>query len=158
MDLRSIRSRLALLQQGAVVGWAFGADSLAGLVRTAELLRASVLEPGSLRAGADGLRFQLRNPPLRTGAFEALAAMVDGHPVPPERAFVDPGCTGSERSFASINRSSPVELAVGHRHQFRLDTDAASSPGEHTVRLELHSVAIPPTCWLEFVDRFESGP
>ncbi|MCI4362839.1 MAG: hypothetical protein L3K13_00825 [Thermoplasmata archaeon] len=156
MDLRSIRSRLALVQQGAVIGWAFGTDSLAGLLRGAELLRENMLEPSSFRAGPDGLRFQLRNPPLRTGAFASVSARVDGVPISPERAFVDPGSAGVERSFASIDRRSPVELAVGVRHRFRLETVTKASVGEHTIRLELRSVAIPPTSWLEFTERFEA--
>ncbi|MCI4345438.1 MAG: hypothetical protein L3K07_01590 [Thermoplasmata archaeon] len=155
MDLRSIRSRLALLEQGAVIGWAFGTDSLAGLLRSAELLRENMLEPSSFRSASNGLRFELRNPPLRTGAFSSLSARVDSTPVPGERAFVDPCSTGRERSFASIDARAPVELPVGVRHRFRFES-ATVSPGMHTVRLELRSVAIPPVAWIEFTERFEA--
>ncbi|MCI4334155.1 MAG: hypothetical protein L3K04_00745 [Thermoplasmata archaeon] len=155
MELRSFRTNLSLLRQGVVIGWAFGGRSLAGLVRTAELLQSNMLEPGSFFAAPDGLRFQIRNPPLRVGAFRSLAARVDGRTLPPDHAFIDVGCSGPERSFASVVAGAPVALPMGIRHGLRLCAVTPFGPGEHTVRLELRSVAIPLTSWLEFTERFE---
>jgi hypothetical protein len=154
VDLRPLSARFSLLGQGLLIGRTFGARSIAGLLRTAELLERNLVEPGSGMVGPEGLEFLLRNPPLRPGAFYALRASVDTVPVPPELSFLGPAADDEVRSFAEISRENPVGLHAGVRQRVRLRSGTPMRPGTHTVRLELTNVAIPLTSWLEFTARF----
>ena len=151
MRFARFRGDLGLLRDGAKVAYEFGLPTLTGLVAVADLLAHDVYEPHSLRRTEDGLRFTLRNPPLRMGAFYRLRVAVGGQPVPPEDASVWPGGAAAEVPFSGIDREHPIGLPVGVRSEFRLRL-APVPAGRLCVRLELHSVAIPPVVWFELVD------
>jgi hypothetical protein len=91
------------------------------------------------------------------GAFSRLALRWDGEVVPPSRATVLPGGTTDSRHFEGISVDRPVSLPVGRRTHVTF-RPAQVQEGTHCVRLELYSVAIPPTVWLEFSDRLTIAP
>lgn len=150
---------LRLLRGGVRIALDFGVHTVEGLALTAELLSRDVYEAHSFRRTPSGLRFVLRNPPLRMGAFSGLTLHVDGVPVPPERAVVRPGSEGDGVRLSDIDAEHPVVLPIGVRTEFRWEATPLSGR-THRVRLDLQSVAIPPKVWLEFVDEAhaESGP
>lgn len=142
---------LSLLRQGLEVAIGFGVTSLEGLVGTAELLENCVYARGSLVQTPEGVAFTLLNPPLRMGAFDGVAVRWNGVPVPPGMASLRSADAESARHLDGVDREHPVTLPVGIRTVFEL-RGVAAAPGEQRVRLDLHSVAIPPRVWFEFSD------
>ena len=155
--MRSARLRgdLSLLRQGIEVAVGFGVRSLEGLVSTAELLESSVYEAGSLRRTPGGLSFTLLNPPLRMGAFRGAAVLWNGVQVPSGSVTLRFADGSPDRRLDGIDREHPVVLPVGIRTVVELD-GVAPVEGAQRVRLELHSLAIPPRVWLEFTDSVRS--
>lgn len=149
-----LRADLSLLRQGASIGWEFGRHALVELARVAELVEISVYEKGSLRRIPDGVRFVLLNPPLRIGEFDRISIEWDGARVPVANWSVIAG-SGPGRSGATIDPNAPLELPIGVRTIFELQVSTSES-GDHSVRMELHNVAIPPMVWLEFSDKVTS--
>lgn len=150
-----VRTDLGLLDQGIEVGLQYGVHSLVELARMAEMLLHSVYEPGSLRREDGRATFTLRNPPLRMGAFRAIELFWDGVPVPPGSVTI--ASSGEPpRPLEGVDREHPVTIPVGRRTVVRMGAvEADAHP--HVVRLELHSVAIPPTVWYEFRDVLHEG-
>ena len=146
-----LRLDLGLLKQGVSIGVEFGIGSLEGLARTAEFLEHSVYERGSLTWQPDRLTFTLLNPPLRMGAFDAMRIRINGAPVPSAGALVAPEGAPAPTRFSESDSARPVALPVGRRTRFTVVGPVPPDRPVH-VRLELHSVAIPPTVSLEFVD------
>lgn len=142
---------LRLLRGGVRVALDFGVHTVEALALTAELLSHDVYEAHSFRRTPTGLRFVLRNPPLRMGAFSRLEILLDGAPVPPERALVRPGSAGDGVRLSEVDAERPIVLPIGVRTEFLWETPPPSA-GSHRVRLNLQSAAIPPRVWLEFVD------
>ena len=151
MRFARLRGDLGLLRDGARVAYEFGLPTLTGLVAVADLLAHDVYEPHSLRRTEEGLRFTLRNPPLRMGAFDRLRLAVGGQPVPPEDSSVRPGGAAADVPFSRVSREHPIVLPVGVRSEFAIRLTPVPA-GRLCVRLELHSVAIPPVVWFELVD------
>ncbi len=120
-------------------------------------LEHGVYEPRSLQTTEDGIRFTLRNPPLRMGAFESIRVALDGIWADPARAWVHPGGTLAPIPFHQIDRARPVTLPIGARTQF-LVQGLDASPRRARVRMELKSVAIPPLVWFEFADELRPEP
>ncbi len=149
MSDRRVGPLLSLLRQGIALDLEFGTRSLESLVRLAETVEESVYVPGSLVTGPYGLRFALENPPLRTGAFRALRARVNGAAVPPGSVRFRPAGTDTWRDAGGLDRDHPLELTPGARTEFELAL-APPPTGEVTVRLEFENVAIPPLVWFEF--------
>lgn len=143
---------LGVVRQGLHLFLEFGLQPLEEMVRVAELLEHSVYEKGSLTRRGNRVSFVLLNPPLRMGAFHQIALTFDGVPVPPDRATVEPGPRWAPRPLAGISRSSPVTLPVGTRTRFTFESDT-NPTGTHRIRLDLHSLAIPPCVWFELSDR-----
>lgn len=143
---------LSLLDQGLRLGWEFGLASVEELARVGQFISQSVYEPHSLRATPNGAEFWLRNPPLRMGAFSALRLLWDGTPLSGAACILQPTGTPVATSFAAVDRDHPVPLPVGVRVRYAMDLPTAPPGGPHTVRLELTSLAIRPTVWLEFTD------
>jgi len=145
------RGDLSLAHEGLQVVLGFGVGSLHGLLGVAELLERSVYEPASLRRTPDGFEFTLLNPPLRMGAFRSARLLWNGVAVAPDRVAVRPGLAATWIPFSAIDAAHPVDLPVGERNVFRAHPEPAPA-GRQRVRLELHSVAIPPMVWFEFAD------
>ena len=144
-----VRQDLGLVRDGLSVGWEFGAHSLAELTRIAEFLEHCVYEPGSLSAATGGARFVLRNPPLRMGAFSAIRVQWDGRAIPGDCATVQTGDDAEPRRLSEITALDPITFGFGRRTTFRL-TMPSPTAGEHHIRVEWQSVAVPPLVWLEF--------
>lgn len=142
---------LSLLRQGLEVAIGFGVTSLEGLVSTAELLETSVYERGSLTRTPDGVRFTLLNPPLRMGAFDTVSLRWNGAPWAPASVRVRSAGPDAWRRLDEVDPDHPLTLPVGVRSVFEL-RGVPDAVGEQRVRLELHSVAIPPKVWFEFSD------
>lgn len=155
MGYSHLRVDLGVIRQGLHLALDFGLQPLEELTRVAEMLERSVYEAGSLRSDGRDLVFQLRNPPLRTGAFGSARLYWDGATHPAPGAWVD-APTGARRPLASLTRESPLVLPTGRRTAFGLPLDGPTS-GVRRIRLELQSVAIPPTVWFEFTDRVREG-
>jgi hypothetical protein len=151
MRFARLRTDLRLVRDGVRVAFDFGVPTLTGLVAVAELLGHDVYEVGSLQRTTEGVRFLLRNPPLRMGAFSGLKLFVEGQPIPPPDAQVIPGGADRPVRFSEIDRAHPVTLPIGQRTAFHLRLASIPSGPLH-LRLELQSVAIPPLVWLEFTD------
>lgn len=148
-----LRVDLGLVRQGVHLAIDFGLQPVEELTRVAELLEHSVYELGSLRGDGREVRFVLRNPPLRTGAFGSVRLFWDGAPQPTAGAWAA-GPDGTRRPLDALRRESPLLLPVGRRTRFGFPF-AGPVAGVHRVRLELRSVAIPPTIWMEFSDRLQ---
>jgi hypothetical protein len=158
VPIRGWLADLGLLGEAITVGRRFGEHSLVELARLAVFVEHAVYTPHSLALVPGGLRFLFRNPPLRLGAFDAVRLTLDGSPVPSGSAWVDVGGAGKPRRLSEVTRDAPLELLPGVATEFRADLAAKLAPGsEHVVRLDLHSVAIPPAVWVQFRDRLE-GP
>ena len=153
MSGRRIAPILSLLRQGLSVEFEFGTHSLEAMLWVAETVERAVYREGSLRATAGGLAFTLGNPPLRMGSFSRLRAEVDGVPVRDDdlRVRVEPDLAW--RSAASVSVERPLTWVPGARGDFEVTRPGAAEGRETRVRLELESMAIPPTVWLEFRDR-----
>jgi hypothetical protein len=151
MRFPPLRLEFSLLRQGVSVGWEFGARSLEELAAVGEFLEHCVYEPGSLRRAPDGLAFTLRNPPLRMGAFSSIRVLLDGVAVPAGSVtLLGEGATTGRRTEA-IDPAHPFAFAFGRRTEFHLRVDPPA-PGDHRIRLELQSVAVPPLVWFEFAE------
>ena len=151
------RMDLKVVRQGLRIFWEYGFQPLEEMVRVAELLEHSVYEKGSLTLLDGHVEFVLLNPPLRMGAFSSIRASMDGTPVPTDRAGVMIEPARTPRKLSTLSRQDPLTLPVGARSRFWLEA-AGVGPGDHTIRLELQSVAIPPRVWLEFSDHLAIPP
>jgi hypothetical protein len=140
-----------LLREGLQIGLRFGFRSLEEMARIALFLEAAVYEAHSLQEIPGGVQFALRNPPLRMGAFSGFALRWDDAPVAPEACSVRPAASDSPVRFSDVGRSNPVVLPVGERVEFSALV-GPPSPGPHTARLELRSLAIPPIVWFRVTD------
>jgi hypothetical protein len=156
---RRFGSLLSLLRQGFSVEKEFGTHSLESLLSVAEMVEESVYERGSLTRTSNGLSFRLNNPPLRTGAFSSLRLLVDGAPVPGERARVRGGPGLPWRDLTDISTERPLELRPGEVTEIAMGLSPPGGAKKLAVRLELQSTAIPPLVWFEFTDTLagESG-
>jgi hypothetical protein len=143
---------LSLVRQGLTVGVEYGAHSIEALLWIAETVEESVYEPHSLRRTADGLAFAIDNPLLRVGAFASLALRVNGTPIEGDRVRLRPGSGTDWRTASSVNAPDPLALVPGDRTEFEVVGDFGQGLSEITVRLELHTPAIPPRVWFEFVE------
>ena len=144
-----------MLAQGIRLAVQFGWRPLEEMTLMAELLEHEVYEHGSLSWGEGSLRFTLRNPPLRMGAFSELRLWVDGTVFPP--GDVEVAVEGAvPRTVAGVGPASPLVLPTGRRTRFAVRCSRPVN-GPHRVRLELQSVAIPPTVWFEFTDHLREA-
>lgn len=151
MGYSHLRVDLGVIRQGIHLAFDFGLQPVEELTRVAELLERSVYEVGSLRTDGAEVTFLLRNPPLRTGAFESARLLWDGSLRPIAGAWAaEPA--GAPRALESLTRAAPLTLPVGRRTRFGFPAPGDVA-GVHRVRLELQSVAIPPRIWFEFSDR-----
>lgn len=151
MHFPRLRVELSLLRQGLSVGWEFGAQSLEELASVGEFLEHCVYEPRSLHRVPGGVAFTLRNPPLRMGAFSSIRVRWDHEPVPPGSVTLLREGEAIGRPLDAIDVHHPVAFSFGRRTSFRLGI-GSPSPGDHHVRLELQSVAVPPLVWFEFTE------
>jgi hypothetical protein len=149
---RGVLDILSSVRQGLSLEVDFGSHSIEALLAVAETLESSIYEPGSFEIAGTRLSFGLLNPPLRVGAFSAAVLRYDGHEVPPGRAWWRPTGTTEWRSTAEISPGAPLLLRPGDRTQFAVDLERRPDPGPVTLRLELTSVAIPPTVWMEIAE------
>jgi hypothetical protein len=160
--VRALRTRvdLQLFRQGLTIGRGFGLHSLQEMARVALYLESAIYDRGSLRAVPDGVTFALNSPPLRMGAFQRVSLAWDRNPLAPADCTVRPVDRAVPVRFDAIDRARPLVLPAGRRVEFAARMEPPPS-GAHTVRLELESVAIPPTVWFEVTDRvrpFSEGP
>lgn len=151
MGASHLRIDFGLLVQGLSLSWQFSLRTAGALAGLGELLERSVYEAGSLTRTPDGLSFSLRNPPLRMGAFSAIAVFLDGARVPNPNATLQESEAENPTSLDSVTIDRPIVIPVGRRTRFQLRVPSVSR-GTHKLRLELQSVAIPPLVWLEFAD------
>jgi hypothetical protein len=155
---RHVGDVLSLVAQGLRLGVEFGTHSVEALLWVAETVEEGVYEAKSLRWTAEGLEFALDNPPLRVGAFTSLVIRWDGSVVPADRIQWRSGPGTEWRPAESISAAAPLRLAPGDRTEFRLFGERGPRDREITVRLELHTPAIPPRVWFEFTERAEEAP
>ncbi|HKV90231.1 MAG TPA: hypothetical protein VJQ43_03430 [Thermoplasmata archaeon] len=156
MRARHLGSDLGLIGDGLRIAREFGFQPLEEMAAIAVYLERSVYRKGSMRAVPGGVAFELSNPPLRMGAFESLALHWDGSVVAPERCTAKAGESGPAIPFLAIRRASPLVLRPGVPTEFRAALGPVT-PGVHTARVELRSVAIPPTVWIEVTDHLRSA-
>jgi hypothetical protein len=149
---RDLGEILSFLRQGVSLELQFGTRSIQSLLDVAETLERSVYEPDSLVLDGANLSFVLRNPPLRVGAFSSVRLQVDGRAIDPRALRVRAGADATVRSADSISDATPWLLRPGDRIEIAATLDAPLPPGARTVRLELTSLAIPPTVWMEIVE------
>lgn len=152
-----LRLDLAVLRQGLHLALDFGLQPVEELARIAELLEHSVYESGSLGSNGREVTFTLLNPPLRTGAFDAARIFWDGASTPVVGAWAA-GPEEGPRPLETVRRDSPLVVPVGRRTRFGFPQRGLAASGTRKVRLELHSVAIPPLVWFEFSDRLREDP
>ena len=145
-----------LLRDGLQIGRRYGFRSLEELARIALFMESAIYEPKSLQSVPGGVRFALRNPPLRMGAFSGLSLLWDGVPVPPNACSVRPAAAGVPVRFSDVGPAAPVVLPVGERVEFRAEM-APPTPGPHTAFLELQSLAIPPKVWFRVTDQVRAS-
>lgn len=153
MPSRHLGSVLALVRQGLTLGLDYGTRSIEALLWVAETVEESVYEAGSLHRTPSGLGFALDNPPLRVGAFDHLAVVVDGTPVAAERIRWRRSADGSWTSAASLGPAAPLDWTPGDRIELEVDGSFPGTDGSVTVRLELRTSAVPPLVWFEFTER-----
>ncbi len=146
---------LSLLRQGLSIGSVYGPHSLLMLARVAEIVEASVYEPKSLGRIPSGVRFVLRNPPLRIGTFSSIRAYVNGTEIAPDRARLRVEPTVGLRTFQSVDRGNPIALIPGRRVTIELDVAGPLPPRGLTILLKFHCMAIPPQIWFEFTDAIQ---
>ena len=156
MRFPHLRLELSLLRQGVSVGWEFGAQSLEELASVGEFLEHCVYEPSSLHRVPEGVAFTLRNPPLRMGAFSSVRVLWDHEAVPPGLVLLLREGEAVGRRLDEIDAHHPVAFSFGRRTSFRLGIGSPSR-GDHHVRLELQSVAVPPLVWFEFTEPVVEG-
>jgi hypothetical protein len=151
MGVRSIAVDFSLLWEGVEIGEEFGFLSLEALARVGRFLEHAFYEPGSLAIGPDGVGFSLRNPPLRMGAFSRIRIFIDRAEVDPSHASIRTASSTQPTRLDRVDREHPVTIPIGARTRFALQIPDPS-PGPHTIRLELRSLAIPPLVWIEITD------
>lgn len=149
---RHLGSDLGLLGEGLRIGHEYGFHSLEEMAAIAWYLERSVYERGSLRVVPGGIAFDLRNPPLRMGAFQGISLSWDGAAVPAPECTVHPSDIAAPLTFDSVTRESPLVLRPGNRIAFT-GRVVPPSEGPHTLRLELRSLAIPPMVWFQLTER-----
>jgi hypothetical protein len=161
---RAVRSRaagdlLSFVRQGLSLGVDFGAHSVEALLSVAETLEGSIYEADSLVLRGSRLEFALLNPPLRVGAFGALRMHVEGVAIDPERVWIRRAGEAEWRCARAVSAEAPLELVPNERTLLAADLTGPVGPGRIPVRLELESLAIPPTVWMEIVEspRREGG-
>jgi len=147
---RGLGEYLSLLRQGLTLGVQFGTHSIEALLWVAETVEEGVYEAHSLRRTAEGIAFALDNPPLRVGAFTSLQLRVDDAPVPGDRVRLRAGPGSPWRTAAAITPEASLPLAPGNRTEFEVVGTFGRGSDPITVRLELHTPAIPPLVWFEF--------
>ncbi len=141
---------LSVLRQGVSLGSEFGWEALAEFTRIGEFLEKSIYREGSLRLDREGkISLVLDNPPLRVGAFLGAYLSLDGVELPPEDSWCVDERFGRLRPLSSLSRADPLILRPGESTTFSAKPPGPCGSGVHTVRLTLHSVAIPPPVWLE---------
>jgi hypothetical protein len=146
-----LRVDFGLIVQGLSLSWQFSLRSASAFAGLGEFVLRNVYEFGSLTRTPTGLSFNLRNPPLRMGAFSGIAVFLDGNQVPPSAIRLQFADEPNLLSLAQVSAENPVVIPIGRRTRFSLDTPPVS-PGRHGFRLEMQSVAIPPLAWFEFDD------
>ncbi|MGA8303077.1 MAG: hypothetical protein WA691_03080 [Thermoplasmata archaeon] len=150
MGSRHVGEYLSLLRQGLTLGVQFGPHSVEALLWAAETVEEGVYEAGSLRRTPGGIAFALDNPPLRVGAFTSIRVLVDGRPIFPELVRLRAGGGSAWRASSSVGPGSALNLGPGDRTEFEVVGSFGKGAGPLTVRLELHTPAIPPLVWFEF--------
>jgi hypothetical protein len=148
---RHLGSDLSLVADGLRIGKQYGFHSLEVMAVIAWYLERSIYERGSLRTIPGGIAFDLRNPPLRMGAFRSVSLAWDGEPVPSSACAAYPSDRPEPVPFDSITADVPLELRPGNHVEFTANVGVPSA-GPHHIRLELRSLAIPPTVWFEVMD------
>ena len=157
MGTRHFGALLSAVAQGLTLDVEFGAHSVEALLWVAETVEEGVYEPHSLVRTASGLGFALDNPPLRVGAFTVVRLLVDGRAIPAERVRFRPDATRPWRSADTVSPGRPWELAPGDRTEFSIAGTFADGSDSITVRLELHTPAVPPLVWFEFREPPRAG-
>jgi hypothetical protein len=152
---RHLGSDLGLVADGLRIGKQYGFHSLEVMAVIAWYLERSIYERGSLRSIPGGIAFDLRNPPLRMGAFRSVSLAWDGEPVPASVCAAHPIDRAAPVPFDSITADAPLELRPGNRVEFTAAI-GMPSPGPHAIRLELRSLAIPPIVWFELMDHVKA--
>lgn len=156
MGFRGLWFDFGLLRQGLSIEHEFGAASLAELARVARFLERAFYEQGSFARSKVGFTFVLRNPPLRMGAFSEARLSIDGHRVDGDRVHVRFDGAQEVVRFDEISPSRPLVLPVGRRSRFSIEGVPVTA-GEHTLRLELQSLAVPPLVWIEITEPISEG-
>ena len=83
------------------------------------------------------------------GAFGAASVRWNGLELPPSSVSVRFANGSPTVRLDELTRSTPLVLPVGVRSTFDL-RGVEVGAGPQRVRLDLHSVAIPPRVWFEF--------
>ncbi len=141
---------LSLLREGYRIEREFGLATMESLAEIGELLEQSVVDSAGIRCGATGAEFEFHNPPLRDGAFGGATVRWNGALVPPERVRFRPGEGTRWRTGGDVTPQSPLIWRPGEAMQWALDGVEVPVGRPVRIRLELASVAIPPTVWVEF--------
>jgi hypothetical protein len=149
---RAPAGTLSLLRQGVSIELSYGTRALEALLAIAEAVEDAVYESGSLRRIPGGLAFALENPPLRVGAFAQVRVLIDEEPVAPEAVRLRKGVGSGWRTAADVTAASPLDWGPGERTEFEVTTPKRGAGQRICVRVELRSVAIPPTVWCELRD------
>ncbi|MGB6501566.1 MAG: hypothetical protein WBG19_09270 [Thermoplasmata archaeon] len=157
MRSSSVGRAFSVARQGIELGVDFGVHSVEALLWIAETIEESVYHAGSLSRAPEGVRFLLRNPPLRAGAFSAFRLTWNGARVDPARVRLRAGPDAAWRTGASVTSATPVDLLPGRSIEVTAGIPPADIGTTATVRLELECPAIPPLVWVEFRDSVRSG-
>ncbi len=152
MGSRHVGDVLSLVRQGLTVGVQFGTHSVEALLWVAETVEEGVYESHSLRRTPQGITFALDNPLLRVGAFTSIRMFVNRAVVPGDRVRLRPGPGSLWRTAASVARGASLSLIPGARTEMEVDGEFGAGDDVLTVRIELHTPAIPPLVWFEFDD------
>jgi hypothetical protein len=140
----------SLIREGYRIEREFGLATMESLAEIGELLEQSVVGPSGAWRGPTGIEFDLLNPPLRDGAFGGVTVRCNGAAVPPGRVRFRPGEGTAWRTAAGVTTQAPLIWRPGESIQWVLDDVDPPNDRPVTIRLELASVAIPPTVWVEF--------
>jgi len=143
---------LSVVRQGLELGLEYGPRSVESILWVAETIEESVYLAGSLVRSGGTVRFELGNPPLRTGAFSAARLVWERQPVPPARLRLRPDPRGPWRPADGITPDAPISLRAGVPIRVEAEVPGDDVGSTVTVRLELESRAIPPLVWLQFRD------
>jgi hypothetical protein len=152
MGSHRIGSILRLVGDAARLEVSYGSHSLEALAWVARTVESSVYVPRSLVRTRTGFRIAFANPPLRIGGFSSLRVLVDGATVPPVAVRYRTGAAQPWQGVGSLGLAEPLELQAGSTLLLEVDHPLPPRSAPITVRLELQSVAIPPTVWVEVRD------